>query len=157
MNNNPENEKIDISEIESVEENTDEVFSTVFSAPAEHKRAPKRKKHRLLVAIASVLSVAILIGGTVAVIKLIPEKEEEINYADCAEVYRNYLINEKGLTSKVTEDETNLYIDLFGGVLKTKSILGVPVSLKTEITGFMCMGIISFISTSPPAVATADI
>ena len=78
MNNNPENEKIDISEIESVEENADEVFSTVFSAPAEHKRAPKRKKHRLLVAIASVLSVAILIGGTVAVIKLIPEKEEEI-------------------------------------------------------------------------------
>lgn len=64
------------------------------------------------------------------------EKDEDINYADCAEVYRNYLINEKGLTSKVTEDKTNLYIDLFGGVLKTKSIVGIPLDLKTEITGF---------------------
>ena len=64
------------------------------------------------------------------------EKDEDINYADCAEVYRNYLINEKGLTSKVTEDKTNLYIDLFGGVLKTKSIIGIPLDLKTEITGF---------------------
>lgn len=64
------------------------------------------------------------------------DKDEDINYADCAEVYRNYLINNKGLTSKVTEDKTSLYVDLFGGVLKTKSIVGVPVSLKTEITGF---------------------
>ncbi|MGN0601940.1 MAG: DUF5696 domain-containing protein [Oscillospiraceae bacterium] len=64
------------------------------------------------------------------------DKDEDINYADCAEVYRNYLINNKGLTSKVTEDKTSFYVDLFGGVLKTKSIVGVPVSLKTEITGF---------------------
>ena len=70
-------------------------------------------------------------------IKFFPvDKEEEVNYADCAEVYRNYLIEEKGLTSKVTEDKTSLYIDLFGGVLKAKSIVGVPVELKTEITGF---------------------
>ena len=64
------------------------------------------------------------------------EKDEDINYADCAEVYRNYLINNKGLESKVTDDKTNFYVDLFGGVLKTKSILGIPISLKTEITGF---------------------
>lgn len=64
------------------------------------------------------------------------DKDEDINYADCAEVYRNYLIDNKGLTSKVTEDKTNFYVDLFGGVMKTKSIIGVPVSLKTEITGF---------------------
>lgn len=64
------------------------------------------------------------------------KKDEDINYADCAEVYRNYLIETKGLTSKVTDDKTNFYVDLFGGVMKTKSIVGVPVSLKTEITGF---------------------
>lgn len=64
------------------------------------------------------------------------DKDEDINYADCAEVYRNYLIENKGLTSKVEADKTNLYVDLFGGVMKTKSIIGVPVDLKTEITGF---------------------
>ncbi len=70
-------------------------------------------------------------------IKYFPlDKDEDINYADCAEVYRNYLIEAKGLTSKVTDDKTNFYVDLFGGVMKTKSIVGVPVSLKTEITGF---------------------
>lgn len=70
-------------------------------------------------------------------IKYFPlDKDEDINYADCAEVYRNYLIENKGLTSKITEDKTNFYVDLFGGVMKTKSIVGVPVSLKTEITGF---------------------
>lgn len=70
-------------------------------------------------------------------IKYFPlDKDEDINYADCAEVYRNYLIETKGLTSKITDDKTNFYVDLFGGVMKTKSIVGVPVSLKTEITGF---------------------
>lgn len=64
------------------------------------------------------------------------DKDEDINYADCAEVYRNYLIENKGFASKVNEDKTDFYVDLFGGVMKTKSIVGVPVSLKTEITGF---------------------
>ncbi|MBR6045120.1 MAG: hypothetical protein IKP47_05750 [Ruminococcus sp.] len=61
---------------------------------------------------------------------------EGINYADCAAVYRNYLIKEKGLTSKVTSDYNKLYLDLYGGVLKRTSILGLPFNLKTEITGF---------------------
>lgn len=62
--------------------------------------------------------------------------DEGINYADCAEVYRNYLINEKGLTQKTQENNNNLYIDFYGGVLKRTSILGLPFRLKTEITGF---------------------
>lgn len=70
-------------------------------------------------------------------IKFFPiDKDEDVNYADCAEVYRNYLIENKGLTSKVEDDKTSFYVDLFGGVLKSKSILGIPVNLKTEITGF---------------------
>ena len=55
--------------------------STVFSAPIEHKdKAPKNAgKKRLVSIIAACLAVAVLIGGTVAVIKLIPElKEEEV-------------------------------------------------------------------------------
>lgn len=54
-------------------------FDTIFSDPAEHKsKAPKGGgKKRILAVIASLLVVAILAGGTVAVIKLIPEKEDE--------------------------------------------------------------------------------
>ena len=48
--------------------------STIFSAPAEHKRkAPIGNKKRLLSIIAAVLSVAILVGGTITVIKFIPK------------------------------------------------------------------------------------
>ncbi len=63
-------------------------------------------------------------------------KDEDINYADCAEVYRNYLIKEKGLTKKTTENYDPFYVDFYGGVLKQTSILGIPFNLKTEITGF---------------------
>lgn len=63
------------------------------------------------------------------------ESGEELNYAQCAEVYRNYLINEKGLTQQDTS-KNELYVDMYGGVLKRTSILGLPFNLKTEITGF---------------------
>ncbi|NLZ46931.1 MAG: hypothetical protein GX896_09610, partial [Clostridiales bacterium] len=62
--------------------------------------------------------------------------KEEVNYADVAEVYRNYLINEKGLEKKTQANQTSLYIDLFGSVLKQTSVLGIPVDMKTEVTGF---------------------
>ncbi|MBR1421818.1 MAG: hypothetical protein IJ571_00025 [Ruminococcus sp.] len=60
----------------------------------------------------------------------------DVNYADCAEVYRNYLINDKGLEAKATANNNDLYLDLYGGVMKDTSILGIPFNLKTEITGF---------------------
>lgn len=62
--------------------------------------------------------------------------EKEVNYADVAAVYRNYLITEKGLEKKTEAGKTNLYLDLFGGVLKETSIAGVPVDMKTRVTTF---------------------
>ncbi|WP_124100439.1 DUF5696 domain-containing protein [Ruminococcus sp. Marseille-P6503] len=64
------------------------------------------------------------------------DNDEGVNYADCAEVYRNYLINNKGLAQRTEADSSDLYIDFFGGVLKQTSIVGIPFMLKTEITGF---------------------
>lgn len=61
---------------------------------------------------------------------------EKVNYAECAEVYRNYLVNEKGLAASTPDNKNDLYLDLFGGVLKQTSICGLPFDLKTEITGF---------------------
>lgn len=63
-------------------------------------------------------------------------KEEDVNYADCAKIYRNYLIENKGLTSKVKENEASFYVDLYGGVRMQKSILGIPFNLKTSVTSF---------------------
>lgn len=62
--------------------------------------------------------------------------EQEVNYADVAEVYRNYLINEEGLEKKTEAGNTDLYLDLYGGVLKETSVFGIPVDMKTEITTF---------------------
>ena len=63
---------------ENLELNEEE-FSTVFSDPVEHKKQAEniKKKKRLPVVISSILAVAILIGGTIGVIKLIPEMETD--------------------------------------------------------------------------------
>lgn len=72
----------DFPEKENIEETTEptltpEEGSTVFSDPAEHKKTAVMQKKRLLPkVIAAVLAVGVLAGGTVAVIKLIPEREE---------------------------------------------------------------------------------
>lgn len=63
------------SEIKKTEE------STVFSAPAEHdnKKPKSLKKRRVISIISVVLVVCLLLGGTLAVIKLIPKLEDEDN------------------------------------------------------------------------------
>ncbi len=68
-----------VSEIETL--TAEEEESTIFSAPVEHKvKSPKNtNKKRIISIIAAALSVAILVSGTIAVIKLIPElKEDEL-------------------------------------------------------------------------------
>lgn len=58
--------------------NEEDGASTVFSDPADHKKTAVKKKRSLLpIIISAVLAVAILAGGTVAVIKLIPEREDD--------------------------------------------------------------------------------
>ncbi|MDO4608067.1 MAG: DUF4340 domain-containing protein [Clostridia bacterium] len=52
--------------------------STIFSAPIEHNdKKPKKSKKKLTSIIAVFLAVAVLIGGTIAVVKLIPEMAQE--------------------------------------------------------------------------------
>ncbi len=79
MSNIPENEKNEAVENE-------EVLSTVFSNPEEHRKIETVKKKKPLVKIlAFFLSLVILTGGTVAVIKLIPEREEDDDYVPLLE------------------------------------------------------------------------
>lgn len=71
-------------------------------------------------------------------VKYIPvtSDEEVVPYTDIADVYRNYLINEKGLTKKTAANSAPLVVDYFGGTLKSKSILGIPIDIKTAYTTF---------------------
>ncbi len=64
----------DFQENENLE--TNEEFSTVFSDPAQHKTVKQKDKKLLPKILAGVLALCILVGTTVAVIKLIPTKEE---------------------------------------------------------------------------------
>ncbi len=80
--------------------------------------------------------------GTIAVEKLavryywVTSEEEEVTYTEIADVYRNYLIEEEGLEKKTEEDYAPLFVEFYGGTLKSKSILGVPVNMKTAFTTF---------------------
>ena len=70
MSDFPEKENIEQENLQSdtVAEPKEE-DSTVFSDPAEHKKTAVRQKKKLLpVIIAAVIAVAVLAGGTVAVI-----------------------------------------------------------------------------------------
>lgn len=62
--------------------------------------------------------------------------DKEITYGEIADVYRNYLIEEKGLKKQAGAGEPALYVDFYGGALKAKSILGFPIKLKTSYTSF---------------------
>ncbi len=85
MTDFPENEKINSAEEISAETEiiADEYaeYETIFGDPKAHndKKSANSKngKKRMLSLVAAVLSVAILVGGTIAVINLIPEKEDE--------------------------------------------------------------------------------
>lgn len=64
------------------------------------------------------------------------ETEETPDYGDVAEAYRNYLTEEASVENTVDSADPGLYLDFYGGTEKEKSILGVPVTLKTSLTSF---------------------
>ena len=80
-----ENEKMvesqDVEETQEIkEEYHDELdqFTSIFADPEAHNDKPRENgKRRIISIIAAFLAVAVLVGGTIAVIKLIPELEED--------------------------------------------------------------------------------
>ena len=79
FSDNKELETVDVQQQESVEPETnynDDDFSTIFSAPQEHNdKNVNSNKKRLIAILASFLAVAVLVGGTISIIKFIPEME----------------------------------------------------------------------------------
>ena len=65
-----------------------------------------------------------------------PLSGENVGYTDIAARYRKYLTEEKGVQNRTSEKSAPLYLDLLGGVMKKRSILGIPVNMKTAVTTF---------------------
>ena len=66
----------------------------------------------------------------------ITSDSETVQLGEIADVYRNYLVEEEGLTKKTEAGSAPLYVEYYGGTLKAKSILGIPINIKTAYTTF---------------------
>ena len=65
-----------------------------------------------------------------------PISKKGADYVDVAERYRQYLLDEQGVKIRSKADSAPLYLDLYGGVMKKKPVLGIPISLKTSLTDY---------------------
>ena len=65
-----------------------------------------------------------------------PISKKGADYSDIAERYRQYLLDEEGVKIRSKADSAPMYLDLYGGVMKKKPVLGIPVSLKTAVTTY---------------------
>ena len=61
---------------------------------------------------------------------------DKVELTDLADTYRNYLINEKGLTKKTEAGQNEFYLSLLGGTVKAQSVLGFPVDMCTVGTTY---------------------
>ena len=165
MSNIPEKDNLNINEPETEEAFADDEFSTVFSNPTEHRKTADkvRTKKQLPIVIASVLAVAVLIGGTFAVIKFIPEKEEETSSTSIMEeitvldkesddfktvtvknskgTFKFYSVTEKtesdsssSSTSSTDTETVKWYLDGYGKELVDTSNISSVVSAAASLT-----------------------
>lgn len=65
-----------------------------------------------------------------------PLSDDDADYAGVAECYRNYLLNEEDVTPRTKADSVQMYLDLYGGTMKSRSILGIPIRMKTSVTSY---------------------
>ena len=64
------------------------------------------------------------------------DKSQTLDYVDIAARYRQYLKEDMRVRQIAKEDTASLYIDLYGGCMKRKNVLGFPVFMKTAMTSF---------------------
>lgn len=147
MSNFPENEDQVV-----LGETAAEEFSTVFSDPAQHKKGEIKKNPRLKKAIAALLAVAVLVSAAFAVVKLIPEPEEdETNYTplesytvlavDTTEIDTVEIINPNGdfkFYSETTEEDgeevTTWYADGYEGDITDSTSIESIVAMAGAVT-----------------------
>lgn len=70
------------------------------------------------------------------VLRYFPIDSAGADYTDIAARYRQYLIDEQGVEPRCRAGEGPLYLDLYGGTMKKRSLLGIPVSVRTALTDY---------------------
>jgi len=65
-----------------------------------------------------------------------PLSKKDIDYTDIAERYRQYLTEDCGVEKSAEENYNSLYVDLYGGTMKKKSVLGIPVNSEQVLTSY---------------------
>lgn len=68
-------------------------------------------------------------------VRYYPIAKSDATYVDIAKRYQQYLLDE-GLMSKKADRNDALYIDLYGGVVKERSVMGLPLKLETAATTY---------------------
>ncbi len=61
---------------------------------------------------------------------------DELDYVDIAARYRQYLMEEKGVQKSAQAKSAPMYLDLYGGCMKQRNVLGFPVFMKTAMTSY---------------------
>ena len=65
-----------------------------------------------------------------------PISKEGASYVDVAQRYREYLTTDGGVQVTARNEDSKMFLDLYGGTLKKKPVLGVPVTMKQSVTSF---------------------
>lgn len=73
--------------------------------------------------------------GDVAV-SYYPINGQDLSYIGVAEVYRDYLKDVIGVQKKTVANDNPFYLTLYGGTVKERSIMGIPVELQTTATTY---------------------
>lgn len=60
----------------------------------------------------------------------------DIDYIDIADKYREYLMDECGVTVSDDVSDNSLYVNMYGSTIKKQSIIGIPVNVKEKVTTF---------------------
>lgn len=64
------------------------------------------------------------------------DKGSELDYVDIAARYRQYLLEDQKVPVTAKANEAKLYVDLYGGCMKQKNVLGFPVFMKHCMTSY---------------------
>ena len=64
------------------------------------------------------------------------DKGSALDYVDIAARYRQYLLEDQKVPVTAQANEAKMYVDLYGGCMKQKNVLGFPVFMKTCMTSY---------------------
>jgi len=69
-------------------------------------------------------------------VRYYPIAKSGSSYVDIAKRYQKYLLDEGMMSKKGYDTNTALYVDLYGGAVKERSIFGLPIKMQTAATTY---------------------